>query len=163
MDDFWTLSKGPMAMEVHLDCMRCRHCISWTISERFTCTGCPKKKGTFRMLLEPRCTCSITSSWHPSHPDSDELLSANDFFGRFLVRLLSKIKRSQVMSIGHFGPPALNFGYDFWALATFWSHFFWNTLHRLQKKVQGEFSLLANVALYSKECYQPYQSLTFAT
>ena len=99
-----------------------------------------QKKGTFRMLLEPRCTRSITSSWHPSHPDSDELLSANDFFGRFLVRLLSKIKRSQVMSIGHFGPPALNFGYDFWALATFWSHFFWNTLHRLQKKVQGEFS-----------------------
>ena len=122
--------------------------------------GVPKK-GDFQNAVG--ATVHPLNHQYPSHPDSDELLSANDFFGRFLVRLLSKIKRSQVMSIGHFGPPALNFGYDFWALATFWSHFFWNTLHRLQKKVQGEFSLLANVALYSKECYQPYQSLTFAT
>ena len=66
------------------------------------CTGCPKK-GTNRMLLDPRCTGSITSSKHP--------LGLNlFFFSRFLLRL-SWIKRSQDILMGKFGPTALNFGY----------------------------------------------------
>ena len=74
------------------------------------------KKVTFRMLLEPRYTRSITSSLRPSHPDLDELVSANYFFGHFL---LSRIKPSKVMSIEQFGPAAPNFGWDFRASAAF--------------------------------------------
>ena len=58
--------------------------------------GVPKK-GTNRMLLEPRCTGSITRSRHP--------------LGLENVFLLSRIKRSQDISMGKFGPTALNFGY----------------------------------------------------
>ena len=72
------------------------------------CTGCPKKL-TFRMLLEPRCTRSITSSQHLVQPDFDEPVSGICFSGRFFLGL-SRIKRSQVKSIAKFGPVALNFG-----------------------------------------------------
>ena len=41
--------------------------------------GVPKKV-TFKMLLEPGCTRSITSSGHPFQPDLDEPMSGNDFF-----------------------------------------------------------------------------------
>ena len=68
--------------------------------------GVPKKV-IFKILLEPRYTRSITSSLRPSHPDLNELVSANYFFGRFL---LSRIKPSKVMSIEQFGPAASNFG-----------------------------------------------------
>ena len=44
------------------------------------------KKVTFRMLLEPRYTRSITSSLRPSHPDLDELVSANYFFWSLLTK-----------------------------------------------------------------------------
>ena len=70
--------------------------------------GVPKK-GTNRMLLEPRCTSSITSSRHPLEM----------FFARFLLRL-SRLKRSQDILMGQFGPTALNFCYYFYLLVLFW-------------------------------------------
>ena len=72
--------------------------------------GIPKKR-TFRMLLEPQCAGSITSSRHP-------LVSENQFFGRFLLRL-SLIKPSQVIFTIKFSPTALNFGCDFVLLVHF--------------------------------------------
>ena len=60
------------------------------------------------MLMEPRCTYSIISSRYPSQPDLDKGVTGNYFFGRSLLKL-SRIKRSQVMSMGKFGPAALNF------------------------------------------------------
>ena len=46
------------------------------------------------------------------------------FFGRFLLRL-SRIKRSQVMFMGKFGPTALNLcSKEFFSI----SQFFWDTL-----------------------------------
>ena len=73
-------------------------------------TGCAKKS-TNRMLLEPRCTSSITSSRHPLEM----------FFARFLLRL-SRIKRSQDILMGQFGPTALNFCYYFYLLVLFLGH-----------------------------------------
>ena len=72
-----------------------------------------KKQVLFRMLLEPRCTGSITSSQHPC--------IWKLFFGSFLPRL-SGINRSQVIWIGKFGPTALNFasGYFFWKVKDCW-------------------------------------------
>ena len=67
------------------------------------------------MLLEPQqCTGSIISSRHP-------LVSENQFFGRFLLRL-SLIKPSQVIFTIKFSPTALNFGYDFVLLVHFLGH-----------------------------------------
>ena len=43
--------------------MYCKEYISLYV-HIIVCTGVPKKR-TFRMLLEPRCTGSITSSRHP--------------------------------------------------------------------------------------------------
>ena len=40
------------------------------------------------------------------------------FFAGFLLRL-SRIKRSQDILMGKFGPTALNFGYDFFSISTF--------------------------------------------
>ena len=74
--------------------------------------GVPKKC-TNRMLLEPRCTGSITSGWHH--------LSLESVFCRFLLRL-SRIKPPQVMSMAKFGPTALHFGYDFVLLMHFLGH-----------------------------------------
>ena len=79
-----------------------------------SCTGC--KKRTFRMLLEPQWTGSITSS-------RLFLCLKIDFFGRFLLRL-SLIKPSLAMSIVKFIHRAFNFGYDFVLLV----HFFWDRL-----------------------------------
>ena len=62
-----------------------------------------QKKGTNGMLLEPRWTSSITSSRR-------SLGLENAFLARFLLRL-SRIKLSQDISTGKFGPTALNFGY----------------------------------------------------
>ena len=59
---------------------------------------------TNRMLLEPRCTGLITKIRDP--------LCLYFFFGCFLLRLC-RIKCSQVMFMGKFGPTALNFGKDF--------------------------------------------------
>ena len=73
-------------------------------------TGCAKKS-TNRMLLEPRCTISITSSRHPLEM----------FFARFLLRL-SRIKRSQDILMGQFSPTALNFCYYFYLLVLFLGH-----------------------------------------
>ena len=53
--------------------------------------GVPKK-GTNRMLLEPQCTGSITSSKHA-------LGLGNVYFARFLLRL-SRIKGFQDISMG---------------------------------------------------------------
>ena len=64
--------------------------------------GIPKKL-TFRMLLEPRCTRSITSSRHLVQPDFDEPVSGICFSGRFFLGL------SRIKSIAKFGPVALNF------------------------------------------------------
>ena len=64
--------------------------------------GC-SKKSFFQKLLEPECTLSITSSWHPSQPDLDKPVSGKYFFGHFLLRL-SRIKRFQVMPMAKFGP-----------------------------------------------------------
>ena len=66
---------------------------------------------------------------NPNHPAP--LVS-----GRFLLRL-SRIKHSQVISIGKFGPTALNFGKDFFLLLV---TLFWDTLYcdlstGLQKKL----------------------------
>ena len=58
-----------------------------------------QKKGTNRMLLEPQCTGSITSSKHA-------LGLGNVYFARFLLRL-SRIKCTQDISMGKFGPTAL--------------------------------------------------------
>ena len=63
-------------------------------------TGCPKKS-YIQKLLDPECTRSITSSRHPSQLDLDKLVSGT-YLGRFLSRL-SRIKRSQVMSMGRGG------------------------------------------------------------
>ena len=76
-------------------------------------TGCPKKV-TNGMLLEPLCTGSITSSQQP-------VCLEKMFTGRFLLRQ-SRIKCSQVMSMGKFGPTALNFGQDLFLLFTFLGH-----------------------------------------
>ena len=62
------------------------------------------KKVTFRMLLESRCICSFTSSRHT-------LCLEIVFFGRFLLRL-SRIKCSQVISMGKVGHTELNFAQD---------------------------------------------------
>ena len=67
-------------------------------------TGCPKKV-TNSMLLEPLCSSSITSQWSAS-------LWPGKCFFLSLIRL-SRIKRSQAMSIVQFSPTALKFGYDF--------------------------------------------------
>ena len=77
------------------------------IGQKCTGSGCPKKL-TFRMLLEERCTRSITSSQHLVQPDFDEPVSGIFFSGRFFLGL-SRIKRSKVKSIAKFGPVALNF------------------------------------------------------
>ena len=85
-------------------------CFSNKISLRWTrgvfkgrqCTGCPQKL-TFRMLLEPRCTRSITSSRHLVQPDFDEPVSGICFSGRFFLGL------SRIKSIAEFGSIALNF------------------------------------------------------
>ena len=61
----------------------------------FCITGCPKKV-TNRMLLEPWCSGSTTGGWHPVGLESVVLC-------RFLLRL-SRIKRSQVMSMVKFSP-----------------------------------------------------------
>ena len=45
-------------------------------------TGCPKNV-TFRMLLEPQCTLSITSSQHISQPGLGEPVSGNHFCWSF--------------------------------------------------------------------------------
>ena len=63
------------------------------------------------MLLEPQCTGSITSGRHP-------LGLGNVYFARFLLRLC-RIKCTQDISMGKFGPTALNFGYDFFPLVRF--------------------------------------------
>ena len=52
--------------------------------------GVPKKV-TFKMLLEPGCTRSITSSGHPFQPDLDEPMSGNYFF------LLKLIKQNRAL------------------------------------------------------------------
>ena len=70
-----------------------------------------QKKVANRMLLEPRCTSSITSSRHPLEM----------FFARFLLRL-SRIKRSQDILMGQFSPTALNFCYYFYLLVLFLGH-----------------------------------------
>ena len=46
------------------------------------------------------------------------LVSRNNFFGRFLLRL-SRTKSFQVMFMVKFSPTALNFGYDFVLLVLF--------------------------------------------
>ena len=50
-----------------------------------------QKKGTNRMLLEPRCTSSITSSWHP--------LGLENVF----CSSLTKTKQDQALPIWHLG------------------------------------------------------------
>ena len=70
-------------------------------------TGCAKS--TDRMLLEPRCTSLITSSRHPLEM----------FFAGFLLRL-SRLKRSQDILVGQFGPTTLNFCYYFYLIVLFW-------------------------------------------
>ena len=50
----------------------------------------------------------------PSQPDLGE--PVYEFVCRFLLGL-SRAERFQVMSMGKFGPAALNFGLDFWAPA----------------------------------------------
>ena len=77
--------------------------------------GVPKK-GTFRMIPEPRCKRSISSNWHPSQSDLNKPLSGK----KILVSFLSRIKRFQAMSMGKFGQATPNFGLDFSALAAFW-------------------------------------------
>ena len=79
-----------------------KHCIVYR--------GCPKKR-TFRMLLEPQCTGSITTSRHP--------LCLEIVFLVVSYYWLSRIKRSQAMFRGKIGPTALNFGYDFVLLVHF--------------------------------------------
>ena len=76
--------------------------------------GVPKK-GTFRMIPEPRCKRSISSNWHPSQSDLNKPLSGK----KILVSFLSRIKRFQAMSMGKFGQATPNFGLDFSALAAF--------------------------------------------
>ena len=71
-------------------------------------TECQKRNRN-RMLLKTWFIRSSTSSQHPSQSNLDQPLSENDFFGSFLLRL-RLIKRSQVISMGKFGPVALNFG-----------------------------------------------------
>ena len=73
-------------------------------------TGCPKKR-TFRILLEPQCSGSITSSRHPLCLE----------FGSFLT----KTKPGQAFPShihGKISPIALNFGYDFVLLVHFLGH-----------------------------------------
>ena len=72
------------------------------------------KRRTFRMLLEPQCTGSITRTRH-------SLCLEINFFGRSLLQL-SLIKPSQVIFMIKFSPTALNFGYDFVLLV----HFLWH-------------------------------------
>ena len=74
-------------------------------------TGCPKKKVTNRMMLEPRvrCTGSITSSRHT--------LSLEFCFCCFLLGLC-RIKRSQVMSIGKNWPQSTQFWLGFFVFGT---------------------------------------------
>ena len=65
------------------------------------------------MLLEPRCTGSITSSRHP--------LGLEMFFKLFLT----KTKQDQAHPShvqGKFGPTALNFFYNFFVMVTFLGH-----------------------------------------
>ena len=47
-------------------------------------TRCPKRV-TFKMLLAPLCTCSSTSSRHPSQLDWDKPVSGNYYFWSFLA------------------------------------------------------------------------------
>ena len=47
-------------------------------------TGCLKRV-IFKMLLEPRCACSITNSRHPSQLDLDEPVSGKYYFWLFLT------------------------------------------------------------------------------
>ena len=50
-----------------------------------TSTGYPKKV-TYRILLEPQCNHSITSTYRLFQPDLEELVLGNYFFvGRFLI------------------------------------------------------------------------------
>ena len=77
--------------------------------------GVPKK-GTFRMIPEPRCKRSISNNRHPSQSELDKPLSGR----KILVSFLTRIKRFQSMSMGKFGQAAPNFGLDYSALAAFW-------------------------------------------
>ena len=53
--------------------------------------------------------------------------------GRFLLRL-GRIKHSQVIWMGKFGPTALDFGKDFFLLVTlFWDTLYWDLSTGLQK------------------------------
>ena len=107
--------------------------------------GVPKKL-TFSLLLEPRCTGSITSGWHH--------LSLESVFCRFLLRL-SRITRLQVMSMVKFSPIALNFGYDFILLVHFfgtpcsgWKLYWWR-----QKNNDLEFADQMVKSLARKSCW----------
>ena len=79
----------------------------------FDIQGVPKKC-TFRMLLEPEYTGSITSSWHP-------LCLEMNFLVVSTIRI-SLIKPSQVMFMVKFSPTALKFGYDFVLIVHFFGH-----------------------------------------
>ena len=71
-------------------------------------TGCPKKL-TYRMLLEPLCTQTVQSQvagTTTGGPPGDW----KNVFWSFLTKTISRIKRSQVIFMGKFGPTALNFG-----------------------------------------------------
>ena len=70
-----------------------------------TSKGCSNKVTNRMLLLEPRCTRLIISSWHPLLLVISTRLSITRkcFFGHFLLRL-SGIKRFQVMFKGTFGP-----------------------------------------------------------
>lgn len=70
-------------------------------------TGCAKKRSYLQNAAGAMGQRTLVQSPKDGTPWAWKML-----FGRFLLRL-SKIKRSQVMSMGKFDPTALNFGYDF--------------------------------------------------
>ena len=82
------------------------------------------QKVTDRMLLVPLVTSLVPQPQPTGHPDTCQLgtrplgtgsiTSSKLFVGRFI----SRIKRSQVMSLGKFGPKALNFDLNFFQLVT---------------------------------------------
>ena len=74
------------------------------------CTGCPKKT---------HFQNAVGATVHLlNHKLPAPLVSRNEFFGRFLLKL-SLIKPSQVMYMVKFSPTALNFGYDFVLIVDF--------------------------------------------
>ena len=77
--------------------------------------GVPKK-GTFRMIPEPRCRRSISSNRHPSQSD---LGWTSLCLEKILVSFLTRIKRFKSMSKGKFGQAAPNLGLDYSASAAF--------------------------------------------